>query len=263
MEESYFANGLPINHTRRNIDHILQGWLYEPNGITARQIRGADGRSLLQMRIEMGVIQMETHFRPDGARPGGFKTYLRKLKHAAARSEGFFTLSCPQYFELVRELKQYDYRRVCWFALKKHNAMIRDAEHGLAILDFIREYAPISQMNIAQEENRPFLMFHRIYGLTMQILRNSSPQNALRELAIGIRTLKETIYDLSELFAREPEKESQQFVSQLLELKKSIQSEHNIIVTLEEELDNAISEEDYEKAAKIRDKISKSEFDFR
>lgn len=257
MEDRFFLDGEPIRHIRRDIDHILRSWLYEPNCATARLIRAADGRSLLQMRIDLGVIQMETHFRPDGTRPGGFKTYFRMLRAKATGSNGMFVLSGEHYAELVRELKQFDYRRICWLALKRYPAAVKDADHSLGILNFIRDYSPLVHWSQEQEILRPFLTFHRIYAATMAILQNSSPEIAIRELNKGIETLKETIRMNLELFKKsKPDDETERFTTQLVDLKHSIRKEHNLNLSLEEQLENAIFEEDYERAAKIRDKIS-------
>ena len=52
---------------------LLQEWAYEPGRVNARRITGCDGRPKLQVRIDLGVLQMEIEGRPDGAsrgRPG-------------------------------------------------------------------------------------------------------------------------------------------------------------------------------------------------
>src|ERR671916_2615171 len=71
---------------RRDIDEALQGWPYEPepNELVAREVRARDGRTVLQIRIELGVLQLEVEGRPDGVRPHGFATFLDFLRHRAA-----------------------------------------------------------------------------------------------------------------------------------------------------------------------------------
>ena len=44
---------------RHDIDRILKEWPYEPGEISARLVRATDGREVLQMRVEMGVLQLE------------------------------------------------------------------------------------------------------------------------------------------------------------------------------------------------------------
>ncbi len=71
---------------RRDLDDVIQGWPYdpEPGEVLARELRARDGRSVLQIRVELGVLQLEISGRPDGARPHGFATYLDYLRYSAA-----------------------------------------------------------------------------------------------------------------------------------------------------------------------------------
>lgn len=71
---------------RRDIDEALQGWPYdpEPGETVAREVKARDGRTVVQVRQELGILQMEVEGRPDGQRPHGFRTYLDYLRHRAA-----------------------------------------------------------------------------------------------------------------------------------------------------------------------------------
>ncbi len=53
----------------RDISPVLKGWDYEPGTINVRKISGLDGSPKLQMRVDLGVLQMEMSGRPDGAHP--------------------------------------------------------------------------------------------------------------------------------------------------------------------------------------------------
>ena len=46
---------------RRDLDDVIQGWPYdpEPGEHLAREVRARDGRMVLQVRIELGVLQLE------------------------------------------------------------------------------------------------------------------------------------------------------------------------------------------------------------
>ena len=66
---------LPVMHSawssmaeNQHIDEILRDWPYEPDSVSVRLTEGDDGRDVIQMRIEMGVLQLETSGRPDGQR---------------------------------------------------------------------------------------------------------------------------------------------------------------------------------------------------
>ena len=63
----------------RDMDETIQGWPYEPQPgeVLAREIRARDGRMVIQIRVELGVLQLEVVGRPDGTRPHGFATYPR------------------------------------------------------------------------------------------------------------------------------------------------------------------------------------------
>ncbi len=71
------------------IDDILRDWPYEPSSVCVRMAKGRDGREVIQMRIEMGILQLETSGRPDGDRPSGFETYFDLLLSEASQGEQF------------------------------------------------------------------------------------------------------------------------------------------------------------------------------
>src|SRR5947209_15467370 len=70
---------------RRDMDEAIQGWPYEPEpgAVIAREVQARDGRTVVQIRVELGVLQLELSGRPDGARPHGFATYLDYLRYRA------------------------------------------------------------------------------------------------------------------------------------------------------------------------------------
>src|SRR5690349_13792567 len=60
----------------KDILPLLKGWDYEPGTINVRKINGLDGRPKLQMRLDLGLLQMEMTGRPDGQKPHGFDSLL-------------------------------------------------------------------------------------------------------------------------------------------------------------------------------------------
>src|SRR5882757_8022705 len=60
----------------KDITPMLKGWDYETGSINVRKIVGIDGKEKLQMRLDLGLLQMEVHGRPDGVRPHGRESYL-------------------------------------------------------------------------------------------------------------------------------------------------------------------------------------------
>ena len=47
----------------------LQDWDYSPNDLNVRKIKGIDGKPKIQVRMDLGLLQMEWEGRPDGLRP--------------------------------------------------------------------------------------------------------------------------------------------------------------------------------------------------
>src|SRR3954453_13271917 len=107
---------------RRDMDEAIQGWPYEPEPgeVIAREVQARDGRTVLQIRIELGVLQLEVSGRPDGSRPHGFATYLDYLRYRAAGrgrspspggSAPQWRMSQEQCTEADREFVQFYHRR--------------------------------------------------------------------------------------------------------------------------------------------------------
>ena len=74
-----------------DIDVIVRGWDFKPGMVQARLVRAVDGREVVQLRLDLGLLQMETVGRPDGE----VLYYLqsRGLDESAARRmfvTGFF-----------------------------------------------------------------------------------------------------------------------------------------------------------------------------
>src|SRR5437868_800467 len=59
-----------------DLSRLLNDWPYEPGQITARFVEGADGQTHLQVRLDLGVLQMRTEGRPDGQKPFGHGSLL-------------------------------------------------------------------------------------------------------------------------------------------------------------------------------------------
>ena len=52
-----------------DLNDLLRDWPHEPGVIKVRKILGSDGKEKIQLRIDLGLIQMETIGRPDGQEP--------------------------------------------------------------------------------------------------------------------------------------------------------------------------------------------------
>ena len=126
----------------RDIDDLLRTWPMEPGKVLARVVDASDGRQVVQMRVEMGVLQMEVGGRPDGERPGGAETYFDHLREYAKTAGDDFTLTEEQCEEADREFVQFYHRRICWLAMRQFDRAAQDALHTLRFMDFVRDNSP-------------------------------------------------------------------------------------------------------------------------
>jgi len=107
-----------------HIDGILRRWPYDPHTLSVRMVEATQGRIVLQMRVDLGILQLETDGRPDGVRPGGYETYFDYLVARAGQDQSF-RLSEEDCQEIDREFVQFYHRRLCW--LRLHEFSTTDA----------------------------------------------------------------------------------------------------------------------------------------
>ena len=235
-----------------DIDFVFRQWPYQTGVISARLVLAGDGRQVLQMRIEMGLLQMEISGRPDGEKPEGKETYLAWIQEEAERNAEL-VLSDDQRLEIDREFLQFYHRRICCLALREFDRAVADADHTLALMDFVLAHSGDAQWTASHERYRPFVCFHRTQAAAMAALERGGPETAIEELDAGLGKLREVIA------AREsPEQtEDEELVAQILELKESLRTEYRLGPSLAEQLSEAVAAEEYERAARLRDEIAK------
>jgi len=236
-----------------DIDGILSSWPFQPGVITARIVRAGNGREVLQMRIELGLLQMETTARPDGEHPGGNTTYLEYLRQAATDLGDEFSLSEEQTAEVDREFLQYYHRRICWLALREFARAVEDAEHTLALMDFVSEHSPNAEWTLSHEQYRPFVLFHRTQAAALAQLDKSGAEGAIEEINGGLERIRAVFRAVE----AEEHFEEDEFVKQLMELRDWVREHYHIGRTLLEQLADAVAQEQYELAAQLRDEIAR------
>jgi hypothetical protein len=240
----------------QDIDAALQGWEFSPGVVQARLVQTSTGREVIQLRIDLGLLQMETTGRPDGTRPNGFPSYYHYLQSLAQPVEGdgpSFTLSEEHCLEADREFVQFYHRRLCWLALRQFDRAVADADHTLAFMDFVRDHSPGEEYTQAHEQYRGFVVFQRTQAAAAQAVENQDAEAAIDAIDTGLKALREFFirYDA------EAQMEDDSMVQRLRQLEKSLRQTHGIEATLREQLDQAVAREDYETAARIRDVLRK------
>jgi hypothetical protein len=238
---------------RHDIDRVLQEWPYQPGEISARLVRAADGREVVQMRVEMGLLQLETEGRPDGMRPKGARTYFDYLRGVADKRDDAFELTPEQCAEADREFMQFYHRRVCWLALREFRRAATDADHTLRFMDFVRDHSPDEEWTLSHEQYRPFVLFHRTQAASLATLDELGPEDALAELNRGLQRFR----DLFAEYEAEEQFEDDDLVQRLIELRDTLREQYDLKPSLSEQLADAVKHEQYELAAKLRDELSR------
>jgi len=239
----------------QDIDNALKGWEFKPGQMQARVVQAA-GREVIQMRVDLGILQMETGPRPDGASPHGFPTYFAYLQNQSrvARKAGKdFTLSEEQCQEADREFAEFYQRRICWLALGNFSRAINDADHTLAFMDFVRDHSPGEEYTQAHEQYRGFVIFQRTQAAAALEVEKKNPEAAIDEVRAGLDRLR-TFFAA---FQAEEQMEDDGMVQHLRKIEKSLRGEYKIEATLQEQLDLAVANEEYERAAQLRDALRK------
>jgi hypothetical protein len=242
---------------KKDIDHILSDWAYEPGDVSARLVRAGDGREVLQMRIEMGVLQLEVAGRPDRTRPGGAETYFDYLMALAIHEGDDLVLSDEQCQEVDREFLQFYHRRICWLRLREFRRAVRDADHSLALMDFVRKCSPNEEWTMSHEQYRPFILFHRTQAAALSVLEekaeNQGPERAIEEIGGGLERMRAFFAE----HEAEERYDEDEMVQRLSELRESLREHYHVGRTLSERLAEAIAAEQYELAARLRDELAK------
>src|SRR4029453_6787304 len=128
--------GTSLMSEAEHIDEVLRSWPYDPNTLSVRMVNGNDGRDVLQMRIDMGILQLELNGRPDGTRPKGCETFHDFLLGELTRYGDEFVMDEEHCNEVDREFVQFYHRRICWLRLQSYRRAVADADHTLALMDF-------------------------------------------------------------------------------------------------------------------------------
>jgi hypothetical protein len=238
---------------KENIDRILRDWPYDPQGISVRKKKGDDGRDVLQMRLDLGLLQLEATGRPDGQRPQGADTYFDYLVGRTVKEGNDYVMTEDECEEADREFVQFYHRRICWLALREFHNAVADADHTLHMMDFCRDHSPDEQWTLSHEQYRPFVLFHRTQAAALAALGDKGAEVAVEELNAGLEKMRSVFVQ----YEAEEEFDEDELVQRLIELRESLRQHFRVGRTLQEQLDEAVANEKYELAAEIRDELNR------
>lgn len=251
--------GRLVKTMSKDLGLIFQGWDHNPNEVTVRRITGLDGRSKIQMRLDLGVLQMEMSGRPDGKRPHGYESLLEyyedRLRHYSALngdSEGF-ELDGDACGELKQESMQYYYRYLSLFHLSSYNEVIRDTERNLRVFDFLREHAEHDDDRLTLDQFRPYVLMMNTRAKACLALESQEFDHALGQIDDGVLRIEDFFLGLE----RSDLIENCREISFLRDWSDRIRNDRPLSPAekLRRELQGAVEVEDYERAAMLRDQI--------
>lgn len=239
-----------------DLNDLLEGWPHEPGQVKARKIIGRDGCEKIQLRIDLGVIQMEMHGRPDGLRPHGFESLLHYHQAKAAMTnsgEQAYTLSEADVGALHQEGAQYYHRYLSLFQLRDFENVIRDTSRNLEMLDFVSEHATDEDAKWMLEQFRPYVIMMNTRARASLELKDGNTGEAVRLIEAGKEKI-ETFYR----FIGQPEWiESSNELAFLNDWLREVRDAVPLtpLELMERDLKRAIDDEAYERAAELRDAI--------
>ena len=144
-----------------DLNTILKDWPHQNGSIKVRKIVGLDGREKLQLRIDLGVLQMEVKGRPDGVRPYGCESLLDYHQRRATISEGKgeeYELNPEQCAELQQEGIQYYHRYLSLFQINDFAGVVRDTQRNLDLFDFVAEHTDRDELAWTLQQFRPYVL---------------------------------------------------------------------------------------------------------
>lgn len=242
-----------------DLTRLLADWPYESGKIAARFIMGDDGEPRVQIRLDLGLLQMHLEGRPDGQRPRGFESLLEfheaRQDELANTSTGEdeYRLSPDDCRELREEAVQYYQRYTGLLVLDDYEGVVRDTTRNLRLLDFVKKYASTEEDREALEQFRPFIMMTRARALASQAMKDNEPKAALLAVEEGIEALRKHFDDIGQGSLFEASSEARMLRRMRDELlPQQPVSKRDM---LKKKLAEAVSAERYEQAAKIRDEL--------
>ncbi len=244
----------------KDITPVLDGWDHEADELQVRIVAGIDGREKIQMRLDLGLLQMELEGRPDGLRPGGKESWLEVYEARAAETRALgdsYQLDSDDCAELRREGVQYYHRYLALFHLERYDLVARDTERNLRLFRFVREHATRRADKLSLEQYRPYVTMMRTRALALAAIERDAYATALERIDEGIADIKAFLRDYDQ---DETSGECQELVF-LQQWRREIvgRKPDDPLSRLREQLDRAVTGEDYEEAARIRDQIRRME----
>lgn len=243
-----------------DISHLLEQWDYKPGQVVVRKFTGKDGKERIQLRVDLGLLQMQVEGRPDGKRPFGhdclFDHYqARFYKHLSAHdgnAEGF-KLNPGDCAKLQLEALQYHHRYICLLQLADYDGVVRDGEHNLEVFGFVGKHAESAELAWSLQQFQPQLLMILTRARALQAMEADDYAGAIELVKQGVEQIREFYREHAKADLSEQSNEVHSLESWLSEIcaSRPLSARERLELALSE----AVQREDYEKAAQMRDAL--------
>ncbi len=239
-----------------DLNTLLMDWEHESGAIKVRKIAGLDGREKIQLRIDLGLLQMEMSGRPDGRRPHSCESLLQYHQRRAARAEArgdTYELTSEQCNELQQEGIQYYHRYLSLFQINEFPAVIRDTQRNLDLFEFVAAHTERDEVVWSFQQFRPYVLMMNTRAKASMLLGDGKFAQAMAEIERGRDLILEFFQQSN--FPEMAQKSSE--IAFLEEWLEEVGSKRPLskLEVMQREMENAISSELYERAAELRDAI--------
>jgi hypothetical protein len=239
-----------------DLNTILKDWPHENGNVKVRKIAGLDGREKLQLRVDLGVLQMEMTGRPDGQRPHNCESLLeyhqRRAVRAAEKGEDY-ELTPEECAELQQEGIQYYHRYLSLFQINDFAGVVRDTQRNLDLFTFVTEHTDRDELSWSLQQFRPYVLMMNTRAKASILLAQGKFGEAMSEIEHGRDAIAEFFQhsNFPELVSKSSE------IAFLDEWLVEVKAKRPLskLEIMQREMETAIGKELYERAAELRDAI--------
>lgn len=256
-----------------DIGPILDAWPFDPTS-NVRQFQDAGGAAVLQVRVAQGpfrgILQMNLDGRPDAEQPHGCEFALDHYEGelaeqlAADGRPGGFRLDEDACAELFDESSRVYERYTFLLRLADFQRVVRDTERNMRLFRFVHQHAEREEDRMRLERWWPYILRINATARAMLAMTSGRRQEALDIL----REARERIVTLDEVDAVEFHAERQRSLEALDELADEVAEQAETKTAdedadsaaspadrLQQQLNQAVAREDFERAAELRDQL--------
>ena len=247
-----------------DISQLLDQWEYLPGQVVVRRFIGKDGQEKIQLRVDLGLLQMNAHGRPDGKRPCGhpslYDHFVTKLNQHLAEHEGNsagYKINAEDCGRLQLEALQYHHRYICLLQLEDYAGVIRDTGRNLNLFAFVAEHAETEELAWSLLQFTPQVLMIHTRAKGSQALQAENFAEAIAQIDSGITKLRGFYEEHArhDLLEQSPEIQSLEQWQGEIHSKRPLSKREQLEMALHE----AVKREDYEKAAEVRDALRELE----